>query len=48
MVKKVVFSVMLAAVAALAWQGLTSVPAGADVRTHVPLSAALQLERSQC
>ena len=30
MVKKVVFSVMLAAVAALAWQGLTPVPTGAD------------------
>ena len=30
MVKKVVVCVMLAAVAALAWQGLTSVPAGAD------------------
>ena len=30
MVKKVVVCVMLAAVAALAWQGLSSVPAGAD------------------
>jgi hypothetical protein len=30
MVKRVVVCVMLAAVAALAWQGLTSVPAGAD------------------
>ncbi|HTW90617.1 MAG TPA: FlgD immunoglobulin-like domain containing protein [bacterium] len=30
MARKVVISVMLAAVAALAWQGLTSVPAGAD------------------
>ncbi len=33
MVKKVVVCVMLAAVAALAWQGLTSVPAGADEET---------------
>ncbi len=30
MVKKVVVCVMLAVVAALAWQGLTSVPAGAE------------------
>jgi hypothetical protein len=30
MVKKVVVCIMLAVVAALAWQGLTSVPAGAD------------------
>lgn len=30
MIKKVVVCVVLAAVAALAWQGLTSVPAGAD------------------
>ncbi len=33
MVKKVVVCVVLAVVAALAWQGLTSLPAGADEET---------------